>query len=270
MMEITKRDLPQRFYDLLERLFQELDQEAIEHDVAALREQSPDASNEKLAELLIRRAARRAATVGAAAGTAGGAVGLLAMAPDIFNLVRQQSRLILAIAFLYGQKPRLPERFREVMATLAVSTGATLGRQGVRRLVALGLEKEAARRLAKGIAGRYLVRRLPAVAPLIGSALGGTLNYLAVRAVGRVAIGYYARVQEEQRQLEAVTIPVEATEVASEQRPDDAAPAGARKRKAEGGRQKAEGGKQKAEGGKRKGEGGREKAEGRKKTSDGR
>lgn len=187
----ARRDASSRLYDLLEKLFKEIDQESIRAEVAALRRAKPRHSRSELADHLTKKAAVRVASVGAAAGIPGGALGVLAMAPDIFNLVLQQSRLVLSIAFLYGKKPRVKERFREVLATLAVATGASAGRQGARLLIAKGIERAAAGKLARRIFGRFLVRRLPMAVPLIGTLTGGTINYFSMRAVGNAARKYY-------------------------------------------------------------------------------
>ena len=187
-----KSDDPGRFYDLLEKLFKEIDQQSIEAEVIALRAAKPEMDRRQLAEHLTKKAAVRVATVGAAAGVPGGPLGVLAMAPDIFNLVLQQSRLVLSIAFLYDEKPHVSERFKEVMATLAVATGASAGRQGARLLISKGLERAAGGKIARKIFGRFLVRRLPSVAPLLGTVVGGTINYFSVRSVGKAAVNFYA------------------------------------------------------------------------------
>jgi hypothetical protein len=98
---------------------------------------------------------------------------------------------VLSIAFLYGQKPRVKERFREVLATLAVAAGASAGRQGARLLLAEGFERAAASKLARKIFGRFFARRLPLVVPIIGTLAGGTINYLSMRAVGNAARDFY-------------------------------------------------------------------------------
>lgn len=181
-----------RFYTLLERLFKEIDQESIQAEVDALRAAKPDLSREQLAEHLTKKAAVRVASVGAAAGIPGGPLAVLAMAPDIFNLVLQQSRLVLSIAFLYDRKPHLKRRFKEVVATLAVGTGASAGRVGVRILIAKGLERAVAAKLARKIFGRYLVRRIPKIVPIAGTIAGASINYLSMRAVGKAAVAYYS------------------------------------------------------------------------------
>jgi uncharacterized membrane protein YcjF (UPF0283 family) len=181
-----------RFYALLERLFKEIDQDSIQAEVEALRAAKPELSREQLAEQLTKRAAVRVASVGAAAGIPGGPLAVLAMAPDIFNLVLQQSRLVLSIAFLYDRKPHLKRRFKEVLATLAVGTGASAGRVGVRMVIAKGLERAVAAKLARKIFGRYLTRRLPAIVPIVGTIAGASINYASVRAVGKAAVAYYS------------------------------------------------------------------------------
>jgi len=181
-----------RFYSLLEKLFKEIDQESIEAEVQALQEAKPDLTREQLAEHLTKKAAVRVATIGAAAGIPGGPLAVLAMAPDIFALVMQQSRLILSIAFLYDRKPHVKERFREVLATLAVGTGASAGRLGVRMLLESGTKGIVAKKLAKKIFSHSVARMLPKVAPIVGTIAGAGLNYASMRAVGKAAVNYYS------------------------------------------------------------------------------
>jgi hypothetical protein len=186
-----------RFYTLLQNLFKEIDQQSIEAEVIALRAAKPEMTRQELALHLTKKAAVRVASVGAAAGIPGGPLGVLAMAPDIFNLVLQQSRLVLSIAFLYDEKPGLEERFKEVLATLAVATGASAGRQVSRLLITKGVEHAAAGKIARKIFGRFLVRRLPAVAPILGTVAGGTINYFAMRSVGKAAVKFYSEKHNE-------------------------------------------------------------------------
>ena len=186
-----------RFYDLLEKLFKEIDQDLIHAEVRALQEARPEETREQLAEHLTKRAAVRVASVGAAAGLPGGPLGVLAMAPDIFNLVLQQSRLVLSIAFLYDRKPHVKRRFQEVLATLAVGTGASAGRVGVRMLIAKGLEHAVAARLARKIFGKYVVKRIPKIVPVVGTIAGASINYMSMRGVGRAEVAYYSGRAEE-------------------------------------------------------------------------
>lgn len=174
-----------------EKLLREIDQDQVARDVAAMRAEHPTLGTTEIATKMVRSAALKAASTGAVAGGFGGPIAMLAMVPDIFNLVRQQSRLILSIAMLHGKEPNHPDRIREVMATLAISTGATASRHGITFLLQKGLGSEVAYRIAKKIAGRFIARKLPTLAPVAGGAIGGAVNYLAVRSVGRLALKYY-------------------------------------------------------------------------------
>ena len=194
-----RQHLAERFYSILEKLFEEIDQEEIAREVKALQKSHPKESKEQLSRRLMKRAAARTASVGVAAGMVGGPFGLLAMAPDIFTLVREQSRLVLSIALLYGQKPGLQERFREVVAVLAVSTGTTAARRGVRMMVERGLERAVAEKIVKKTVGKYIARRLPKLVPVIGGMVGGAVNILAVAAVEKAAVEYYGSLQAEQQ-----------------------------------------------------------------------
>lgn len=175
-----------------ERLLTEIDQAEIQRDVLEFRARHPELSDAQIADRLIRSAALKAATTGVVSGAAGGPFALIAMGPDIFNLVRQQSRLVLALAFLHGREPNAPDRLKEVMATLAVSTGASFARRGITQLLEKGLGSQIAYRIAKKLAGRLVARKLPTLAPIAGSVFGGGVNYLAVRSVGKVAAKYYS------------------------------------------------------------------------------
>lgn len=183
--------MKQFFYDMLQKLVAEIDRDAVESEVRQLESGHPGLTRKEVAALLTRRAALKASTTGAAAGAAGGIIALIATAPDVLNLVRQQSRLILGIAILYGREPKPEERAREVLATLAISSGAYALRRGMTEVIRRGLEREIAERVGRRLVGRLVARRIPALAPIAGTFIGGSLNYLAVRAAGRAAVAYY-------------------------------------------------------------------------------
>lgn len=190
---MDKNSINEKIVAGFDLLLREIDQEQIAREVAQARAEHPTLSREQIAQRLTRAAALKAASTGALSGGVGGPLALLTMAPDIFNLVRQQSRLILAIAFLHDRKPNAPDRLKEVMATLAISTGAAASRRGIIFLLERGLGSDIAYKIAKKVAGRLLARKLPTLAPIAGGAIGGAVNYLAVRSVGRLALDYYAK-----------------------------------------------------------------------------
>ncbi|MBI2214554.1 MAG: EcsC family protein [Acidobacteria bacterium] len=190
----------------LERLLREIDQDEIVNAVEQLKEKYPGETREELARRLLIKGAVKTATVGTAAGAIGGPMALLAMGPDIFTLVREQSRLVLSIAVLYGQRPKVDERLREVLAVLAVATGTTLARAGMRELVIRGLETELVETVVKKIAGRAIARRLPRIIPVVGGIVGGVVNIGAMVGVERAAIEYYREVEQDLRSGELIDV----------------------------------------------------------------
>lgn len=190
----------------LERLLREIDQDEIVASVAQLQAKHPGETREELARRLLFKGALKTATVGTAAGAMGGPLALLAMGPDIFTLVREQSRLVLSIAVLYGQKPKVDERLNEVLAVLAVATGTTLARAGVRKLVTRGLEAEIVETVVKKIAGRAVARRLPRIIPVIGGIVGGAVNIGAMVAVERAALEYYREIEQDLQSGEFIDV----------------------------------------------------------------
>jgi uncharacterized membrane protein YcjF (UPF0283 family) len=190
----------------LERLLREIDQDQIVEAVSQLQEKHPGETREELARRLLIKGALKTATVGTAAGAVGGPMALLAMGPDIFTLVREQSRLVLSIAVLFGQKPKVDERLREVLAVLAVATGTTLARAGMRTLVTRGLEAELVATIVKKIAGRAVARRLPRIIPVIGGIVGGAVNVGAMIAVERAALEYYREIEQDLQSGEFIEV----------------------------------------------------------------
>lgn len=190
----------------LERLLREIDQDEIVRNVSNLQEKHPGETREELARRLLVKGAIKTATVGTAAGALGGPMALLAMGPDIFTLVREQSRLVLSIAVLFGQRPKVEERLREVLAVLAVATGTTFARVGVRKLVMHGLESEIVETLVKKIAGRVVARRLPRIIPVIGGIVGGAVNVAAMVGVERAAIEYYSEIEQDLQSGEFIEV----------------------------------------------------------------
>lgn len=180
------------FWHLLVRLVEDVDIETVRDEVAALRQKHPASSNDELVEMLTESAARKAAASGAVAGAAGGLIALAALAPDVWNLVRQQSRLVLAISMVWGHPPDPAERAKEVLATMAAATGTAVARRGVRKLA----EKAVAEAATRAVFRRLLTRRAASLAPVAGAAVAGAANWMAVRAVGRAANARFRRQSE--------------------------------------------------------------------------
>ena len=176
--------LAQTFLHLVERATKDLDLEAIRAEVHAFSRMHADLPTRRRAERMIERTARRAAALGALASLPPGWAALAATAPELTALIVMQSRLIVGLHVLYGGTPEPEERALEVLAGLAAGAGINVGRRLTTRAI-----EEVAARLAVRIAGREATH----VVPILGAAAGAALNYAAVRAVGRAALGRVER-----------------------------------------------------------------------------
>lgn len=180
--------------------------------VAALREQHPELTSEAVAEKLTREAASQAAVVGAAVAVPGLVPGLgtavsVALAgPEVPWLFREQIKLSLDIATVYGRDPgdldaRLPEleglfgsaltavQIGNTGTQLFLSMMATAGRGHAGRLLGTAIRIAAT---AAGLAVRRggLFRKVP----LLGLPIGAVTNALALVSAGTEARQRYGQV----------------------------------------------------------------------------
>jgi hypothetical protein len=172
--------------------------------LARVRESNPGMSDDALADQLIRDAASHAGSIGAAVALPGlipgpgTAVSVALAAPEIAWLFREQVKLVLEIAALYGHDPTDRDARSLDMdglfdrAFAAVHTGntgtqaliTTLMRAGWRRrAAALSLLVASAAGVGFALRRGRLLRRLP----LLGIPIGAAANAFAVMTVGSEA-----------------------------------------------------------------------------------
>jgi hypothetical protein len=199
--------------------------------VAALREQHPELTSDALAERFTREAASQAAVVGGMIAVPGLVPGFgtgltIALAgPEVPWLFREQIKLMLDVATVYGRDPgdvaaRLPEveglfgtAFTAVQlghtgTQLVLSIAARAGRRQLTGLVELSV-RIAAAALGLAVRRRAFFRRLP----FLGIPIGATANAMALVQAGNEARQRYGQV--------AVSI-YEGTGATVEEEPDTA------------------------------------------------
>src|SRR5512140_104641 len=177
------------FLDVFESVFEEIDTKKVKAEVEDLRKRAPDYDPSSYANILTRRTAIRCAATGAMTGLPSGVLALATLGADLAYLVFQQFRLILGIATVYGHEPTHRERFNEALACLAYGSGLTLGKQGLAAVLETASLEGGV--VAERLGTRFVSERITKVVPFLGSISAGTLNYFAVRAVGRATIRYY-------------------------------------------------------------------------------
>jgi hypothetical protein len=196
------------YYGRLRKTFERMDRAQIAQFVRELKESHPDDSEKKLVRRVIQRSAGLSAAVGVAtAGPAffpglGTAVSVAAIVPEEIYLVRKKCSMLLQIAAIYGFDPADDERLYEI-AALAGSPSRTVealmtARDDIRRMAAraaASIGEVASRKAAVGTkaASRGFVRRLP----MLGFLLGGAINYVALRMLGKKATRFYQRLRKD-------------------------------------------------------------------------
>jgi hypothetical protein len=176
--------LSETFLRVVRRASTDLDVERLRSEVGQFSLRHRDLTTRQKGLRMIASTARRAAAVGAAASLPPGWFALAATAPEFSAMLVMQSRLIVGLHLLYGGEPDPDERALEVLAGLAAGAGINVGR----RLTARAAE-EAARRLVLRLAGREATHFVP----VLGAVAAGTMNYWAVRGVGRAALSRVQR-----------------------------------------------------------------------------
>jgi uncharacterized protein (DUF697 family) len=171
--------LAETFLRLVEKAVKDLDVETLRVEVKAFALRHPELTTRGKAERLVATAARRAAALGAAASLPPGWLALATVAPEFSALLVLQSRLIVSLHVLYGGPMSADERALEVLAGLAAGAGINVGRRLTTRAA-----EEVAARLVVRLAGREIAH----IVPVLGAIAGASLNYAAVRAVGRAAL----------------------------------------------------------------------------------
>jgi len=158
-------------------------------------------SPEQLAKVAYKKHVRLARLEGGVLGVGGA----LTAAPDVVALIWIQSRMIFYIAAAHGYDPRHPMRPAELLAIQGfyeTPEDARKALDGVGKLMAQAMVEKAlvgrsmeslqvrlVKYLTKRLARRYAGR----LVPFIGAPLGAMQNAGATKAVGRLAMSFYAR-----------------------------------------------------------------------------
>lgn len=161
----------------------------------------PGHTPDQLAKIAYRKHVRIARIEGGALGIGG----VFTAGPDMVALLWIQSRMIFYMAAAYGYDPHHPMRPAELLALQGVyetPAEARAALDGMGKLMAQAMVEKAlegrsteslqlrlAKYLAKRVARRYAGRWIP----FIGAPLGALQNAGATKAIGKLAMSFYAR-----------------------------------------------------------------------------
>lgn len=122
----------------------------------------------------INQCAYLAAGSGLVTGVGGVSTMLIGTPVDVINLITQQFRVTLAISYHYTGKSRISfDNFFKIVAS-SVKADTQLA-------ISKNIMEEVAEKILMGL-GSKAMRRL---VPVVGGVIGGTINYLFIKKVGK-------------------------------------------------------------------------------------
>jgi len=158
--------------------------------VAQLREKYPNASPQKLSQMLIREKCQKTGTVGAVTSGAGLIPGVgtvaavtLGTAADIGATFKLQSELVLEIAAVYDYPLNEEEKQRIVLGVTGISAGTTA--------LARRAGQAAAIKASEKAAGKAIEKSLIKALPVIGVMASAGTNVLSSYIIGQRADAYF-------------------------------------------------------------------------------
>jgi hypothetical protein len=198
------------FLERWRKALDKIDKDDIHATISKLKKNHPHYEERKLVQLVVRQSSRLAAAVGVTSSGPslipgfGTAIAIASMVPEELFLIRQKCKMILKIGAIYGFDPRQEERIYEII-NLAGNPSMSfealkiakddLIRLSVRAAATIGSKTERSSGFGLLALGRKTVRRLP----LFGLAVGGAINSIAFRSLGRKTSRFYKQLRAQQQ-----------------------------------------------------------------------
>lgn len=180
--------------------------EHVEKYVENLKRLNTDISIENLVEKIIKRRSWKACGVGAVTNIGGLITMPITMPTDLYVTFRIQTRMILAIAYLYGWDIKDREIATDILLVMggngaleALSgAGIKVGQEFAKKAVDKYINREVMKRINKVVsrklitkAGEKSLTSFTKLVPLVGAPIGGAVNLFGTAAVGKTASLFY-------------------------------------------------------------------------------
>lgn len=162
---------------------------------------------------LIRKYCLQTAAVSAFSSVPAGAAGIMTVFPEVFALLKLQSRMVKDIAAVYGKDKSLS---KEVMLyCIFKKSGSNLFERFIRmsssrvivRPVSIRTFADFLQKSSPRLAGKFFGKGLSRILPWAGFVFGGAAGYLDTRIVAITSINLFSRdilVMEEENELEEI------------------------------------------------------------------
>lgn len=194
------------FFGRWRKIVARLNKKKIRDFARRLAKEQPKASARRLAKHVVRRSARHSAVLGLAAASPslvpglGTAISIAAVVPEEIYLIRKTCVMLLQIAAVYGFDPTEEDRLYEIIALagtpprfveMLMTARGDLQRMAMKSMVIVARQSSA--HIAESFSARGVFRRLPA----LGFLVGGVINYISLRGVGKRGIRFYERLRRQ-------------------------------------------------------------------------
>lgn len=174
----------------------------VEADVERVRRRKPGLSQDELARAVVRRGTRRVGAASAATGFGGAPT----LALNITSVLTLQASLVLAVAAAYDEldSPDLRQDLILILAgnsavtamrTVGVAAANDMGKRWVQNNVTRETMKQVNKIVSRKIvtkAGEKSLTSFMKLVPVMGAAVGYTVDRTYARSLGESAIKYYS------------------------------------------------------------------------------
>ncbi len=202
------------FHGRWRKVFERLDKQRIAGSVRLMAKRHPGADTDRLSKLIVRRSARLAAVAGVVSTSPallpgiGLAISVAGIVPEEIYMMRRKCTMLLQLATLYGRDSSEEERLYEILALIGDSPRAfealttakdDISRMSVRVLASTGRTVTRRANVGAKVVSRGVVRYIP----VLGLLAGGGMNYYAFLLLGRRAVRFYRKLQQDGNKLPA-------------------------------------------------------------------
>lgn len=167
----------------------------------------PHLDPEKLARAIVSRKSLQCGAIGALTGIGGLSTLPVAVPMDLIATWRIQAFMVAAVAEAYGYQLSPEELKTDIIILMGANSakeslkrfGIEVGKELTRRAIQRHLTREVMKRIWRVVgmkiitkAGEKSLTSFTKLIPLVGAPIGFGFDYVAARAVGKVAIHYYS------------------------------------------------------------------------------
>ena len=183
------------------------DRSKVHQYVETIRGIYPHLDAHRLARAIINRKSIKCGLIGAVTGVGGMLTLPIAIPADLIATWRVQAAMVVAIAMVFGHQLTDEELRTDIFLIIAGNSakealkkfGIEVGKDFTKKFIQKHVTREVMKRIWRVVGIKILTKSgeksltsLTKLVPLVGAPIGFGFDYIAARAVGKLAIHYYA------------------------------------------------------------------------------